>query len=176
MKIFCSIILLSFSTFLFGQKTIPTIGGGAGLGSLLGNFPSQTTLGGKIYLETHSPISFFDRIQYHLTFAQKVEKFLPGSYDFDHYSYFTSLGIAGMFNQQLSNDYFIEEGLGIIYLNDRSFNDIDTWNIGMLISMAAGIDLKNNFELFFSIDYGITINNTNVSYVILMFGLNYNFL
>jgi hypothetical protein len=174
MKILSLLILIIFPIFLSGQKTIPTIGGGLGLGNMFGNFPSQSTLGTKLYLETHSPISFFDRIQYHFSFAQKVEKFLPGSYGYNHYSYFTSFGIGGMFNQQLNNNYFIEEGLGIIYLNDRSFNDIDTWNFGMLINLVAGIDLKNDFELTFNIDYGITINKTNVSYVLIFLGVNYN--
>ena len=125
MKLFVIIILIFTSSFISGQKTIPTVGGGLGIGSMFGNFPSQTTFGGKLYLETHSPLNLFDRIQYNFTFAQKIEKFLPGSFNYQHYSYYSSFGIAGMFNQILSDKYFIEEGIGIIYLNDRSFNDID---------------------------------------------------
>ena len=126
-------------------------------------------------LETHSPLNLFDRIQYNFTFAQKIEKFLPGSFNYQHYSYYSSFGIAGMFNQILSDKYFIEEGIGIIYLNDRSFNDIDSWNWGILINLVGGFDLKNDFELTFNVDYGITLNKTNISYVLIFIGLNYNF-
>ena len=80
-----------------------------------------------------------------------------------------------MFNQILSDKYFIEEGIGIIYLNDRSFNDIDSWNWGILINLVGGFDLKNDFELTFNVDYGITLNKTNISYVLIFIGLNYNF-
>lgn len=174
MKITLFLILFFVPLLLFSQKTIPTIGGGVGIGSMVGNFPSQTTFGGKIFFETVSPLTLFDRIQYNVTFAQKIEKFLPGSYDYSYYSYFTSIGIAGMFNQKLTNKYFIEEGIGIIYLNDRSFNDINSWNWGILINLIGGLALSNELELTLNIDYGVTLNKTNAAFILFLLGVSYN--
>ena len=175
MKLFLFIFFFFSSTLFFGQKTLPTVGAGLGIGSMFGNFPNQTNLGGKFFFESRSPFTLFDRIQYSITFAQKIEKFIPGSFNYDHYSYYTSFGISGMFNQKLSSNYFIEEGLGFIYLNDRSFDDIDSWNIGILLNLSAGMNISRDMEITFNIDYGITLNKTNVSYVLIFVGWNYNF-
>jgi hypothetical protein len=158
-----------------GQTSNPSIGGGLGLGSFTGNFPSETILGGKLFLELNSPFTIFDKIQIHFSLAQNIEKFLPDSYSYDHYSYFTSIGVSGIFNQPLNESIFIEEGVGLIYLNDRSFSDIDSWNLGILISLASGIPISESIDLSLNIDYGLTLNNTNVSYFLLMLNGNYNF-
>ena len=112
---------------LYGQNKNPSIGGGVGLGSFNGNFPSQTIFGCKLFIELHSPLTVFNKLQLHFSFAQKIEKFLPNSYNYQHYSYFASIGLSGLFKQPLNESVYIEEGIGIIYLNDRSFDDIDSW-------------------------------------------------
>ena len=153
---------------LHGQTGKYSVGAGLGIGSFIGNFPTQTTFGTKLYFETASPIHIFNNLQFRLTAAQKIEKFLPDSYTYDHYSYFTSIGISGIFNQPL-NDYLnIQEGVGLIYLNDRSFSDIDSWNFGVLLNLGIGIPISNSADLSIIIDYGITVNNTNASYYIFM--------
>ncbi len=169
-------IILINVTILYGQTLNSTIGGGIGIGSFLGDFPSQTTFGGKLFFESPSPISVFNKLQFHFSFAQKIEKFLPDSYSYDHYSYFTSFGLSGMFKQPLNEVLYIEEGVGIIYLNDRSFDDIDTWNYGILISLAGGLPISENIDLSLNIDYGITLNNTNSSYFLFMINGKYSFM
>jgi hypothetical protein len=160
-KIYFIIFLISNTSF--AQNLNASFGGGLGLGSFMGDFPSQTTLGSKIFLEIQSPFTFPDRIQIHFTAAQKVERFLPGTYNYDYYSYFVSFGISGLFKQYLNENIFINEGVGFIYLNDRSFSDINEWNFGMLISFNIGAPLSKNLDISFLSDYGITFNNTNVS-------------
>ncbi len=113
----------------------------------MGNFPSQTTFGGRVFLETPSPINVFNTLQLHFSLAQRIEKFLPGSISYDHYSYFSSYGLSGIFKQQLNEVLHLEEGVGLFYLNDRSFSDIDTWNFGILISIASGIPISEKVDL-----------------------------
>jgi hypothetical protein len=149
---------------LLGQTAKSSIGAGLGIGSFIGNFPTQTTFGTKLYFETESPLKIFNILQFHFTAAQKIEKFLPDSYTYDHYSYFTSIGISGIFNQPLNEYLNIQEGVGLIYLNDRSFSDIDSWNFGVLLNLGIGTPISNSVDLSISIDYGITVNNTNASY------------
>jgi len=168
------LILMINITVLYGQNINLSFGGGIGLGSFMGNFTSQTTLGGKLFLEIESPISVFNSIQFHISSAQKIEKFLPGSYNYEYYSYFKSFGLSGLFKQPLNEVLYIEEGVGVIYLNDRSFSDIDSWNFGILISLASGIPVSEKVNLSINLDYGITVNNTNASYFLFMFNGKYN--
>ena len=168
-------ILLFISLTVKSQPTNYAIGGGIGIGSFMGNFPSQTTFGGKLFVESPSPIAVFNKIQFHITFAQKIEKFLPDSYEYDHYSYLTSIGLSGVFKQPINELIYIEEGVGLIYLNDRSFSDIDSWNFGILISLACGIPISDKVNLSLNLDYGITLNNTNSSYFVFMVKGKYHF-
>ncbi|MCW8850045.1 MAG: hypothetical protein OQJ81_08735 [Melioribacteraceae bacterium] len=165
MKKFCLAYIFLLSTFLPGQSYKSSVGTGIGLGSFNGNFPSQSTLNGKIYFEFSSPFSLFDKLDLNATFGQKIEKFLPGSYNYKHYSYFTSFGFTGKFVQPLNNVFTVEEGIGLIYLNDRSFSDIDEWNIGVLINIAAGMPISKKFDLLLNADYGLTFTNTSSSYI-----------
>jgi len=164
---FFFIILMNIA-ILYGQNKNPSIGGGVGLGSFNGNFPSQTIFGCKLFIELHSPLTVFNKLQLHFSFAQKIEKFLPNSYNYQHYSYFASIGLSGLFKQPLNESVYIEEGIGIIYLNDRSFDDIDSWNLGIIINLNGGIHLNKNVDISLGIDYGLTFNNTNVSYFLLI--------
>lgn len=173
MKIFSIIILLHFLilTNLYSQDY--AIGTSIGLGSFNGNFPSQTIFGGKLYLETPSPISVFNNLQFHITLAQDIDKFLPDSYSYPHYSYFTSFGISGVFNQLLNESIFIKENIGLIYLNDRSFDDINEWNLGTVINFGAGTAITKKIDILVNMEFGLTFNNTNANYLLFLAGLSY---
>ena len=173
-KTFFFVVMLNIIV-LNGQPVKTAIGGGLGIGSFLGDFPSKTIIGGKLFFELPSPISVFNKLQFHFSFGQKIEKFLPNSYDYDHYAHFTSFGLSGVFMQPLNEVIYIEEGVGLIYLNDRSFSDIDSWNFGILISLAGGIPISDKVNLSLNLDYGITVNNTNASYFVFMVNGKYHF-
>jgi len=168
------LLFFFISTFVKSQEDNNSAGAAIGLGSFLGDFPTQTVIGGKIFFETGSPVSVFNRMQFNFTLAQKVEKILPGSYDYEHYSYFTSFGLSGIFTQQFNESIKISEGVGIIYLNDRSFDDINSWNYGILITLLGSTKISSQIDLLLNIDYGLTVNNTNVNYIILMLGIDYS--
>ena len=175
MKKILLILIIILTSAIEGSQPTSSIGAGFGIGSLFGNFPSQTTFGGKIFFETPSPITIVNNIQIHFTYGQKIEKFIPGSFNYDHYSYYMSLGASGIFNQSLGNNYFIEEGIGIIYANDRSFDDIDVWNYGFLINFTFGYTLNKNINLTANVDSGLTLDNTNISFIIFHIGTSYIF-
>ncbi len=164
MKKLLLIIWLFFTSLLLGQSANSSVGAGLGIGSFIGNFPTQTTFGTKFFFETESPLKIFNMLKIHFSAAQKIEKFLPDSYTYDHYSYFTSFGFSGIFNQPLNEYLNIQQGVGLIYLNDRSFSDIDSWNFGVLLNFGIGTPISSSVDLSINIDYGITVNNTNASY------------
>lgn len=173
-KMLLFIILINIFV-LNAQNDKFSIGTAIGLGTFGGDFPSQTTFNTKFLFETQSPISLFDKLNFNFTFGQKIEKFLPESYSYEHYSYFTSFGISGMFTQFIGNNLFIDEGIGLIYLNDRSFSDIDRWNIGMLLNIAGGTLISKNVSISLNMDYGLTFTNTNSSYIAFLVNCRYSF-
>ena len=133
----------------------------------MGSFPSQTTLGTKLFCEFPVILKPIDKIQIQYSFAQKLEKFLPGNQRIQYFSYMHSFGISGIFMQPLSEDINVEEGIGLIYLNDRSFNDIDTWNVGLLFNFAGSLPISQKSDLVLNLDYGLTFTHTNASYFLL---------
>ena len=167
------LISIIFASTIYSQNY--SVGAGLGIGSFTGNFPSQTTFGTKLLLETPSPITLFEKLQFNFTYAQRIEKFLPGNYDYTHYSYFTSLGLAGVFTQSLNPNFNIQEGVGLIFLNDRSFNTIDSWNWGIIIDFEINTNVGNQFTLFANVDYGLTLNKTTSKYFLIAVGIKYNF-
>lgn len=173
-KTFLFLIMINILVLNAQNKKI-SFGAGLGMGTFQGNFPSQTVFNTKILLETHSPISLFDKLNFNFIFGQKIEKFVPESYHYEHYSYFTSFGISGMFTQIISSNLFLDEGIGIIYLNDRSFSDIDLWNIGMLLNISGRTSLSENVSLSLNMDYGLTFTNTNSSYIAFLAICTYSF-
>ena len=78
-----------------------------------------------------------------------------------------SFGISGIFIQPLHESINVEEGVGMIYLNDRSFNDINTWNVGLLFNFTGTLPISQNSDLALNLDYGLTFTNTNASYFLL---------
>lgn len=166
-------IIFLFFTLSNSYSQNYSIGTRIGMGSFNGNFPSQTIFGGKLYLETPSPISVFNNLQFHITLAQDMDKFLPDSYNYPHYSYFTSFGISGVFNQLLNESIYIKENIGLVYVNDRSFDDINKWNIGTLINFGAGTPINSKIDLLINLEFGLTFNNTNASYLLFLAGLSY---
>ena len=175
MKKFYFAFIFLLSTFLIGQSSRTAVGTGIGIGSFNGDFPSQTTFNTKIYVETPSGISLFDKLNFSFTFGQKIEKFLPGNYKYDYYSYFTSFGVSGVFTQDIGGNLSIDEGIGLLYLNDRSFSDIDEWNIGMILNIAGGMQISKNVNVYLNIDYGLTFTNTNSSYIAFLVLCKYSF-
>lgn len=168
MKIYLNIffLLIAFKT-ANAQFDSLRIGGGIGFGSLLGDFPSQSTLGAKIFLETDNAFSPFDKLQFHFAYAQKIEKFLPGDYKIQYYSYMYSIGLTGLFTQKFNKFISVDEGIGLLLLNDRSFDDIDVWNYGVSLNVLGEIKLNNKVNMGLGLDYGLTFNNTNMSYFLI---------
>ncbi len=72
---------------------------------------------------------------------------------------------------------FIEEGVGLLALNDRTFSDTDVWGYGVVLSISAGWDLRgfnlSGFKLGAGVEFGITFNSTLARYSSLYLYLNY---
>ncbi len=173
-----TIILIFISIQLFAQNKNFNAGASVGLGSIQGNSPDVTAYGLSAFLG-FTPF-FTDYIDFRLGFiyAQKVEQILPENRVGRYYPFMKAFYLKGVLKQPISEKLFIEETIGLLLLNDRSFSDVNSWNYGGNFSLAIGLDLRKNnkgFTIGPIIDYGLTINNTNASYIIFSLQSQYYF-
>jgi hypothetical protein len=74
----------------------------------------------------------------------------------------------GVTTQYFDGRYFLEEGVGLLALNDRTFSDTDNWNYGVVLSINGGFDLRgfnlDGFKLGAGAEYGITFTNALPQY------------
>ncbi len=168
------IFIILFTLPMFAQLDNIAVGGGIGLGSIQGNLPSQTSYAGKVFIETGISLKPFNKIQFAFTYAQKLDKILLENHTISYYPFIRSFTIIGKSNQPINNTVFIEEGFGFLLLNDRTFSDIDTWNYGFVLNISAGTNLSTKTKLQIGLDYGLSLNNTNASYILFLVSAKYN--
>lgn len=173
------VLIFFLSANIFAQITFKSVNAGLSIGAIYGNSPSITSFGGKI--STDFNLWFSDEITFQAGFehARRVEYFLPENrtnkdYPFVNY-YFLKASIKQPFYKKL----FLEEGIGLIVLNDRTYSDTNIWEYGGMFSLACGIDFRENidsgFTLSAGINYGITINSTSAGFSLISFQTNYYF-
>jgi hypothetical protein len=72
---------------------------------------------------------------------------------------------------------FLEEGVGVLVLNDRTFSDTDSWEYGAVLSLVTGFDLRNydlkGFKIGAGVEYGITFTGTLPQYFSLFLQFQY---
>lgn len=172
-------ILILFIVILnnisLGQNSKLNFGAAFGLGNIRGNLPSQTAFGIKFSLDYQPFFEPFQSIQFSYTYAQKLERILPEDRTKKYYPFITSFSILGQFKQYINKAVFINEGLGLLLLHDKTFADYNNWNFGIIVNFLAGVELNKNIDLVLQMDYGLTVNNTNASYLLFLVGAKFNF-
>lgn len=163
---------------LFAQQENVNVGASLGLGSIKGNSPELTAYGVNLFVG-FTPF-FTDYIDFRLGFiyTQKVEQLLPENRVGRYYPFVKAFYLKGVLEQPITSKLFIEETIGLLVLNDRTFSDTNTWNYGANFSLALGYDLRNRgvgFTIGPILDYGLTINNTNASYIMFSLQSQYYF-
>ena len=158
--------ILLFSDELLSQESI-SIGGYLGGGIISGNTTGKGSFSSSFFLEVdpgfYKDLSFRFSFLYHTDF----NSILPNSTK-RYYPFIKGFGLKGITSQSIEPNFFIEEGLGLIALNDRTISGTDEWDYGANFSLAAGFDLKDldtqGFKLSLGTEYGLTFNNTLASY------------
>jgi len=173
------IFVILISNFAHGQIQSPSAGGSLHLGNISGNSPSVTSLGASVFIDFfpwfENDVSF--RVSY--SYSQKVEYFLPENRTGRYYPFIKFLSLRGFIRQDFSYPFYLEEGAGLIYLNDRTFGDVNVWEIGTSFAAMIGYDFRkvntNGFSIGLGIDYGITFTKTTASYSIFFLQSQYYF-
>lgn len=172
------LILFFLYAGLNAQIESVSFGGSVGFGTIHGNSPSVSSAGVNLFLDVVPWFSDGDvSLRAGFLYAQKIEKFLPENRTARYYPFIKQYSLKGFINQKISPFFYLEQGAGLIYLNDRTFGDVNIWEVGASFNVLAGLDWKdiNNkgFALGLGLEYGITFTKTTAGYYLIYGQLQY---
>jgi len=140
-----------------------TIGGGY----LKSNSPSVGAVTTSLFIETNTVLfsEVFPRLSF--IFAKDFNAIIP-NVEKPYFPWVQGITFKGVTTQYFDGRYFLEEGVGLLALNDRTFSDTDNWNYGVVLSINGGFDLRgfnlDGFKLGAGAEYGITFTNALPQY------------
>lgn len=156
------IIFLWGYSNLMGQSVGATLGGGL----ISDNSPNVSSYTTSLFIE--SPL-LYNTISLRLSFlyAADYNQILPNSTTI-YNPFIKGASLKALTSQDFSGNYYLDEGMGLLLLNDRIFSNTDYIDYGLVISIGAGIDLRNynptGFRIGGGTDFGFTFNNTYAKY------------
>jgi len=151
-------------------------GGFVGGGFIKGNSPSIGSFTASFFVETNTAL--FAEVTPRLSFvyAKDFNAIVPNVKK-PYFPFVQGLSFKGITTQYFEDHIFLEEGFGLLALNDRTFSDEDSWSYGIVFSINGGFDLRgfelSGFKIGAGIEFGITFNNTLAQYSSLHFYFNY---
>ncbi len=151
-------------------------GGFIGGGTINGASPSISAFTASVFIETNTAmfLEVTPRLSYII--AKDFDAIIPNTRK-PYFPFVQGFSFKGIATQYFEDQVFIEEGVGLLALNDRTFSDQNTWSYGVVLSFSAGWDLRgfnlSGFRLGAGIEYGLTFNNTLAQYSSLHFYFNY---
>jgi hypothetical protein len=171
--LFLLVLLISVSSY--SQIRIST-GGFIGGGTIKGNSPSIGAFTASVFIETNTTLFFEVTPRLSYIFAKDFNAIIPNTTQ-PYNPYMQGFTIKGITTQYFKDKMFLEESVGLLALNDRTFIDTDVWSFGVVLSLSGGWDLRgfnlSGFKIGAGAEFGITFNNTLARYSVLYLYFNY---
>ncbi|MBK7378833.1 MAG: hypothetical protein IPJ03_07470 [Ignavibacteriales bacterium] len=148
----------------------------AGGGLITGNSFSQGSFSFSVFVE--SGFEIIPNVTPRLSFlyTQDFNSILPDTRD-KYYPFLMGIDLKGITTQYFDNKIFLEEGVGLLALNDRMFSDTNVWDYGTVLSVLIGMDFRDfnlkGIKLGLGTEYGLTFNNTLANYYSLHLQMQY---
>jgi len=103
-----------------------SVGGTVGGGFIKGNSPSVGAVTTSLFVETNTVLfeEVFPRLGF--IFAKDFNAIVPNM-DKPYFPWVQGFTFKGVTTQYFDGGYFLEEGVGLLALNDRTFSDTNTW-------------------------------------------------
>ena len=152
------------------------VGLNLGGGTIGGNLPTQGAFASSIFIEANPGFNANVLMRLSFIYDTDINILFPKTSG-RYYPFVKGFSIKAITSQILSGNIYIEEGLGPVLLNDRTFDNINEWDLGIGFSLASGFDLRdaenNGFKIGVGTEYGLTFTNTNVRNFSVYFNLEY---
>ncbi|MGD8780245.1 MAG: hypothetical protein PVH88_14920 [Ignavibacteria bacterium] len=165
------IIQVSLFTNLSAQINSPAIGASIGGGKISRQSSDIISFSTGLFIQA-APWFMDDyalRLGFH--YSRELEYFLPGNKR-NYFPFIKAFSLKLVLTQYSGGGKFFEEAVGIVYLNDRIFSDVNNWSTGTIFNAQFGFDLRNELKKGFTIgpnlEYVFTFNNISTS----MFSIN----
>lgn len=171
------ILVLLFSSGLFAQVSI-SVGTILGASSFSSNSPSVGGFASGLFIETDTPLfeEVFPRLG--ITFMKDINAVLPNNRK-AYYPSMLGLNFKGVTSQYFDSKIFLEEGIGLLALNDKTFVDKNSWEFGLALSFLAGYDLRDfnlrGLKTGAAVEYGLTFTGSLPSYLNFYLQFHYTF-
>ena len=156
------IVLIAINIKVSGQSAGISLGGGI----ISSNSPNVSSFATSLFIE--SPV-LFNSFSIRLSFLYDADynQILPNSTNI-YNPFIKGISLKGLTTQNMTGNYYLDEGIGLLMINDRIFNTSDFIDYGFVISLGAGIDLRNDkpkgFRIGAGTDFGFTVTNTYAKY------------
>ncbi len=167
------IIIMLFIIFLRistnAQVDGLSVGAALGFGNFKGKVISESGFSMNAFIEVSPDFWQIIDFRFDYTYMKKFEALFPDNNPERYYPSIQSYSIKVITRQELSEKWFLEEGVGPMILLDRTYSDINEWDYGISGWFAFGIDLQkvNNIALTISVgsQFGLTFTNTTASFI-----------
>lgn len=166
-KIFLTTAIVLFITTVgFTQNEI-SFGGYLGGGSLSSNSPSEGSFGATFFVQVDVPIfaEVFPRVSF--IYNRDFSSLIPDSRQ-TYYPFLQGFSFRGVTSQYFDSKIFLEQAVGVLVLNDRTFIDRNSWEYGIVLSFVGGFDLRNydlkGFKVGAGVEYGLTFTGNLPQY------------
>lgn len=173
------IFLFIMPQFVSAQFSSARAGASVGLGTIKGESTGQTSLSTSLNFSFKHDWTGDILIGLEYLYARKINYFLPENREGRYYPWIQSVSVTGSIEQYIAHKIFMEEGVGVVFLNDKTFSDVDEWDIGVTVKLLVGIDLRKyelrGFRIGVGAQFAETFTNTTASYYILNFQTEYYF-
>lgn len=173
------ITIILLGRIISAQVNSVSVGVSGGIGEIKGNTPTQASFAIGGFLEI-SP-DFWNDIDFRFDYSyhRKLDYLFPDNNEDRYYPSLHAYSLKVIFRQILSRTLLLEEGLGPLALNDRTFSDINEWDYGVGGWFAIGLDFKNINKIPMVLSagshFGLTVTNTTASFISYSIQLQYFF-
>ena len=170
--LFVAIPATANAQFMFSAGV--TVGGGF----IQSNSPSVGAVTTSLFIETNTALfsEVFPRLG--IIYAKDFNAIVP-NVEKPYFPWVQGVTFKGVTTQYFDGRYFLEEAVGLLALNDRTFSDTDNWNYGVVLSINGGFDLRgfnlDGFKLGAGAECGITFTNALPQYSSIHAFVNYTF-
>jgi hypothetical protein len=140
-----------------------TLGGGF----FSGDSPNISSFTSSFFITSPPLFNNSFSIRLSLLYNADYNQILPNSTN-QYNPFIRGVSLKGITMQEVDPVYYMEEGFGVLVLDDRIFSGMNATDYGMVISVGAGIDLRKNslrgFRIGAGTDYAFTFTNTYAKY------------
>lgn len=159
--IFTALALFNFA--VFAQSAGAYIGGGL----ISANSPNISSAASALFFETGTLFNSNTLLRFSFLYSTDINAVLPSTTN-KYSPFLRGVSIKGVASQPSGSNFYIEEGIGLLVLNDRIFSDVNEIDFGFVISAGAGFDLRGSnpegFKIGAGTDYGFTFTNSYAKY------------